>query len=160
MRIVTVALGSFTLGAVVMFFWGNHTSTSPQSVFAQAPLRVEGAVPIVPPLRHIGVGGHGTVANTEYAVDGLETSGLKFVNVTFMYGGGAYKLANVTVTPPVNIQLTGAAANTFAFLTSFGLIGCPSAQPKRPQIDPNKPILRTIDLSEPIMRDLISPYGQ
>jgi len=160
MRIVTVALGSFTLGAVVMFFWGNHTSTSPQSVLAQGLVAVSGAVPVVPPLRHIVVGGHGTVANTEYPVDGLETSGLKFVNVTFKYGGGAYKLENVTVTPPVNIRLSGAAANTFAFLTSFGLVGCPNAQPPRPQINPNEPILRKASLNETVKTDLISPYGQ
>jgi len=118
-RVVTVALGSFTLGAVVMFFRGNHASTSPQSAFAQGLVTVSGAVPVVPPLRHIVASGHGTVANMEYVVDGLETHGLKFVNVTFKYGGGAYKPENVTVTPPVNIQLSGAAANTFAFLTSL-----------------------------------------
>lgn len=158
MRITTVALGSFVVGALCMFFWGSHTSTLPQSVFAQA-VKIEPAIPTVPSLRHNTSSGS-TYNGGTFAIDGIESTGEKFHGVTFEYGGGAYKLENATVTPPINFKFVGAAANTVTLLSTFGMIGCPTAKPPRPENNPNQPIMKTAKLSVPYKGDLVSPFGQ
>ena len=158
MRTIPVALGSFMLGALAMFFCGSHLST-PQSVYAQAPVRDKAAIPVIPPLHHAVMKG-GLVTDMAYAVDGMEAKGTRFTNVTFEYGGGAYKLENATIVPPINVSLTGAAANTAAFLSAFGLLGCPTAEPPRPEGSINQAITKTSSVRRPIHGTFMSPYGQ
>jgi len=95
-----------------------------------------------------------------YAVDGIESNGDRFNNVTFEYGGGAYKLENATVSGKVNINLIGAAANTAIFLRAFGLLGCPAAAPKSPLPNPNIPVIQSATLKTPVRGDIVSPFGQ
>jgi hypothetical protein len=159
MRTVTVALGSFIVGALSVLLLGSHTSTVLQPAWGQTAIKVEGAVPVVPPLRHI-VARDATFTNIVHAVDGTEVENGTFKNVTFEYGGGAYRLVNATVVPPVNFRFTGAAANTFNFLAMFGMIGCPASAPKQTIPDPNAPIMRTASLKTPIRGNIISPFGQ
>ena len=159
MRIVTVALGSFIVGALCVSFWGSHTSTLSQPLFAQTAIHIEGTVPVVPPLRHITSSG-GKYKAVKFEVDGIESTGDTFTGVTFVYGGGAYKLADATVVSPVNFEFTGAAANTVVFLSQFGMIGCPASHPQEPTINPNSPVMKTAKLASPYRGDLVSPFGQ
>lgn len=162
MRIVTVAFGSFTLGAVLMFLLGNHTSTVPQLVFAaQDQLFTNPTlIPAVPPLKGKALLGGGWIADMAYQLDGVESKDIKFKNVTFVYGGGAYKLENATIVGPVGIKLVGAAANTANFLAMFGLLGCPTSKPQNPDNNPNQPVMKTASLNAPLTGDLESPFGQ
>ena len=159
MRIVTVALGSFMVGALCMSFLGRYTSTLPQSVFAQTAMRSKLAVPIVPPLTHItSIGDH--IDGLIYAVDGIESKDGIFHDATFEYGGGAYRLENAAISGTVGFKFTGAAANTVSFLSAFGMIGCPAAKPPKPETNPNQPIMENAKLSIPYKGDLIGPFGQ
>jgi hypothetical protein len=88
MRKLTMAFGSFLLGAICMYFFDNpHTSTFLHPVFAQNPVAVkmEGAIPTVPPLSGNVFNGGGFNGMT-HALDGTECVNCKFNNVTFEYG--------------------------------------------------------------------------
>jgi hypothetical protein len=161
MRKLTLALSSFVAGVLCMFALGNHASTLLQPrVFAQgAAIRVEGAVPVVPPLRdNVNVGN--VFNGGKYLPDGLASNGDTFNNVTFEYGGGAYKLENATVSGTVNIRLIGAAANTAEFLNKFGLIGCPTAKPTPKTPRPNDPTIMQAKMTTAFHGDIVSPFGQ
>jgi len=166
MRNVTLALGSFALGAVCMFFFGNHTSTVRQDgfAFAQAAPSHPSSVlngnrftPVVPqPPRMVDDG-------NEYVeqiidLDGMSASNDIFKDSTFVYGGGAYSLRNAAISGSVNFQLIGAAANTAQFLGMFGLIGCPAKQ-QVPQVNPNTPIINRATLEKGIKGDFVSAYS-
>jgi hypothetical protein len=144
MRKVTVALGSFVLGAACMSLLGNHTSTFAQAPPQKAPpqqglITIAGTVPVVPPLPHVALEGN-SFQDAAYVLDGLECRGCTFKNVTLTYGGGAYLLQNANVSLPVKLNLTGAALNTAQLLQTFGLIGCPAkAVPQMP--NPNAPTI-------------------
>ena len=161
MRNVTLALGSFALGAVCMFFFGNKTVRQPDSVFAQAPApRVphgNAFTPVVPPPpRSVD---DGNIRQEQLInLDGMNISNGIFKDSTFVYGGGAYSLRSVVISRSLNFQLIGAAANTAQFLSMFGLIGCP-AKPQAPQVNPNAPIINRVTLEKEIKGDLVSQYS-
>ena len=160
MRNVTVALVSFALGAMFMLLLGNHTSTFSQGLVvgpSEGTLDVVGR-PVVPPLTGIA-SVHNTFRGQNIDVDGIEADRNVYQGVTFIYGGGAYKLTNSAVVPPVNIHLVGAAANTAQFLETFGLIGCPTAKPQPPAVNPNAPRIMIANLKDELKGDLVAPFG-
>jgi len=161
MRLVTVAVVSFVLGAVSMFLWGAHTSMFPASVYAQVkvPPRDRAAIPVVPSVHHTMAGG--VVSDMGFSLDGMDAKGTVFTNVAFEYGGGAYRLESATIVPPINVTLTGAAANTAAFLSALGLLGCPTTSgPPKPEGIPNQAINKTSPLHRPVKGNFLSPFGQ
>src|ERR1035437_9732797 len=100
MRNVTLALGSFALGAVCMFFFGNKTVRQPDSVFAQAPApRVphgNAFTPVVPPPPRSVDDGNIRLEQL-INLDGMNISNGIFKDSTIVYGGGAYSLRNVVI---------------------------------------------------------------
>jgi hypothetical protein len=167
MKNLTLALGSFVLGAAFMFLFGNHTSTVRQAglAFAQMPAhpvppaaRIGNAfTPIVPPPPRALTDGN-VMENQRVYLDGLVESNSDLRNVTLVYGGGAYNLRNARVSGPIGFELIGAAANTAQFLSMFGLIGCPAKQ-QVPQNNPNAPIMERADLEKDLRGNLITPYS-
>jgi len=151
---VTVALGSFTLGVLIMFLFGNHTSIFVQSASAQKMIALAGE-PTIPPL-------HGTISsvvieNFTQPLDGLDCKDCVFKNVTFEYSGGAYKLVNAHISTPMHVVLKGAAANTVGLLAFVESLNA-STKPK--PLQPNAPLFRTAENTQTITVDFISPYGQ
>jgi len=77
-------------------------------------------VPKVVPLANIRVSNNLVVGNETQPplvvkLDGIETSNDVYsspTGVRFEYGGGAFKLENVIVGGPIELDLVGAAANT------------------------------------------------
>jgi len=162
MRTVTLAFGSFVVGALCMSLFGNHISTVRQSglAFAQMPDMGEvwqAAVPRVPPLGNSG-SSHNTFLNAEVPLDGFRSSNNVYKGVTFVYGGGAYSLTDSTVVPPVQLKFVGAAANTLGLLNTFGMIGCP-AKPQAPEVNPNTPIINKASLEKELKGDFVAPYS-
>ncbi len=173
MRITTLLI-SFSSAVLLSFTAGvfvggiNHTSAlAQQPPPAKQPsgtvfVNVEGAIPVVPPLRFCCFTGSATGALDKpiiHRVDGTGCVGCSFTNVKFEYGGGAFRLENAHVSGAITIELVGAAANTATFLNLFGMLGCP-AHPTPKQFDPNKPIIKTASLKEPELITVSSPYGQ
>jgi hypothetical protein len=161
MRNITTASLSFVLGAACMFLLGNHASTFVHPASAQAELLVDAwkaAVPVVPPLNRVGAS-HNTQIGGEYGLDGIETSASLFNGVTFVYGGGAYKMDRSAIVGPVNLRLIGAAANTAQLLASLGLLGGSASAPTSPPAtEPNTPrVERTAKTT--IKGDFVSPYS-
>lgn len=154
MRTVIVALVSFMLGATLVSLYGYQTSTQP----GVPAIHVEGAAPVVPTVGTVVL--NGSTVTGAYEIDGLQCMNCKFTNVDLIYGGGAYRFENPTVIPPVSFRFTGAAANTFALLDMFRLIGCPAAAPKPGLPNPNTPILKKANLKLPIRVNIVSPFGQ
>lgn len=154
MRTIIVAFLSFMLGATVVSLYGYQTSTQP----GVPAIHFEGAAPVVPTVGSVVL--NGSTVTGAYEVDGLYCVNCKFTNAELIYGGGAYTLENATVLPPVRFRFTGAAANTFNFLASFGLIGCPAAAPKPGIPNPNAPIIKNANLIAPIRGNIVSPFGQ
>src|ERR1700719_2088354 len=122
-----LALGSFIVGACCMLPFidsGSHTSA-----FAQ--VRVTNAVPVVPEVPTME-DKNNTYENVTVPLDGILASADSFKRVTFEFGGGLYSLRDSTFVPPIHFSLTGAAANTYALLMQFGMIGCPAEAPRKP----------------------------
>jgi hypothetical protein len=149
---VIVAFVSFVLGACCMSFIesGNHTS-----MFAQLPPSVGGAgVPKVPGLTNkyerFGMGG------LMFTVDGADCTDCDFRGTVLQYGGGAFSFTRFKFAGPVRVNLTGAAANTVAFLNLVQALAA-SQQPPAPK--PNSPILKTATLKQEMTGDFASPYG-
>jgi hypothetical protein len=153
---VTVALGSFAAGVVVMFLLGNHTSIFVQSALAQPKgMVVRGAEPAVPPLG-------GKVSSSEFEnvtkpLDGLHCSNCIFKNVTFEYSGGSYKLVNAAFSGSIRIDFKGAAANTVVLLDFLKSL---NAGNKPQPLEPNAPLFRTADNVQATKVDLISLGSQ
>ena len=162
MRTITLALGSFIVGALCMSLFGNHISTVRQSglAFAQMPEMDEvwqAAVPKVPPLGTVS-SSHNTFLNRTVGLDGFRSSNNVYKGVKFVYGGGAYQLTSSVIAPPVQFEFVGAAANTVGFLNTFGMIGCP-AKPQPPEVNPNTPIINKASLEKELKGDFVSPYS-
>ncbi len=137
MRKITIALGSFIVGAISMSLVGNHTSTLAQEPKSPpGAIKVAGAVPIVPPFRN------NTVADSSFdgvthLVDGILCLRCNFNNATLEYGGGEFAILNPRFSGTTSIKLDGAAENTATFLSLFGLLGCPANKaPNPPRINP------------------------
>src|SRR6266849_2766787 len=142
MRNVTLALGSFVLGAMCISLVENRTSISAQEY---SSIHIAGAAPVVPPI--FADASNSIFANGKpYEVDGLKCENCTFRDAIFRYGGGSYDLVGAKTSLPLKIELTGAAWNTAQFLSLFGLLGCP-AQNQPPM---NKP---------PIIQAKIAPQG-
>jgi hypothetical protein len=159
MRILTVAVLSFMLGATLASLYGSQTST-PQAP-AQSPQKPNvdaGVMPVVPPVFAISsqfVNASGGLV----VLDGYRCRSCNFRSITLRYGGGVFDLTHSTVDGTVNIELVGAAANTVAFLSNLGIGLCKFPAPiERP--NPNRPIIQVATFEKPVMIDLMSPYGQ
>ncbi len=159
MRILSVAVLSFVLGATLVSVYGNQAST-PQTTSQPRGYVIAGAAPVVPVLKNRAVISGAIFNGGVHNVDGTECSGCSFTNITLVYGGGAYKLDNSTFSGTINIQLEGAAGNTGAFLNSLGLGECKLPPPMAPPANPNRPIIHTASFNVPTKINLLSPYGQ
>ncbi len=129
------------------------------------------AVPKVVPLANIRVSNNLVVGNETQPplvvkLDGIETSNDVYsspTGVRFEYGGGAFKLENVIVGDPIELDLVGAAANTAQLLKDFGMLGSPPYRAVLPPVEsvkrniPHK-IKTTIDPRKPLSGDLASPF--
>ena len=136
---ITVAFGSFALGALCVFFLGNHASTFLGPLAAQpTPRQFEANqwVPRVPPIGLALAEGNITDRGATIDIDGLNSRGDTFHDATLVYGGGAFHMEHATFSGNNQIALIGAAANTATFLNMFGMIGCPAAKPQAPTSNP------------------------
>ncbi len=159
MRKVTIALVSFALGAIFALLLGNRPSTLMSQVSAQEQPPRSPYIPVVPPLPRMFAEGN-VFDNQTITVDGTMSRFSKYINPTFVYGGGAFYMKGVEIGGKVNIELIGAAANTASFLKMFGLYGCPvAAPPSPPVIDMDKPVTKTVSLPQPINGDVKTPFG-
>ena len=157
MRNVMVAFVSFVAGFLCSPLSPIHTSTV---LHAQA-IQYPGAVPVIPSVPLI-VSEENTLNGGGVSLDGFAVRGGVFNNVTFLYGGGAYNLENVSITGKVGINLIGAAANGANLLARFGLIGCPSQNPPatpNPTPKPNTPMTMEAKMVD-FHGTIASPFGQ
>jgi hypothetical protein len=140
-------------GALCMFLLETPT----QSIASQ--LAVEAAkdlIPVVPPMRNRSF--NNTQFGGEVELDGLNSINDIYAGVTFVYGGGAYNLQTSSVSGPVVLKLTGAAANTAHLLATFGLISDPIFPPPIPPfIEKGAPIEKKT-LKTVIKGNFVSPY--
>jgi hypothetical protein len=159
MRSLTLAVLSFMLGATLVSLYGNQTPKQQPSQSPQEPNLDMGSAPIVPPGIRATIGRGMTVKGGLFVLDGLDCTACNLDNLTLRYGGGVYQLDHATFSNSVKIELSGAAANTVAFLSNLGIGLCKFPTPmERP--NPNKPIIQTANFEKPVIIDLQSPYGQ
>jgi hypothetical protein len=133
-----------------------------QPVFAQqqgGAILMPKSIPVVPPIMYIhSSGGHFGHENVQ--LDGTSSSGTTYEDVTFEYGGGAYRLDNPMLIAPIKLTLTGAAGNTGQLLQQLGLLGCQTEAKPLPAIPLNQPMQEAALIKTPFTGDLISPFGQ
>lgn len=155
---VTVALGSFIVGACCMFFVlsGIHTSILAHPVLAQTAISAgPSAVPVVPPVA-VETSGN-TIEGMVFDLDGVNSTGDVFDNATIEYGGGAFRLIQPKFSGSIRLRLKGAAANTLALLQYIQAVEA-GQRPKR--TIPRQPLQRAAQITNAMTADLISPYGQ
>lgn len=159
MRTVTVAVLSFILGATLTSLYGSQTSAPHAPVqSAQTPNVDAGRTPVVPP--GIGIRSQFSIASGGVVVlDGFGCTGCEFHSITLRYGGGVYELNGSKFAGDVKFELTGAAANTVAFLSNIGVI-CVMTPPPAKAPNPNRPIIEMAKFDKPVTVTLRSPYGQ
>jgi hypothetical protein len=149
----TTVLAAFVLGVILTLFAVMIFPLSLRSAFAQSSLS---SVPIVPPLRQNISAFHNTIIGGRYRLDGVRTVDSTFKGVTFVYGGGAYKLENAFISGKSNVELTGAAANTATLLEGLGfVIKYPATSTQA--IEVNTPKTEQIPRTT-IKGDFVSPY--
>lgn len=159
MRTLTTAVLSFILGAALASLYGSQTSTpQPPPQSSQRGTISTGRAPVVVP--GIVASSHDAdVTGMNIVLDGYSCVRCDFRDTTLMYGGGVYVLDHSKMEGTANVVLTGAAANTVAFLSNLGLGLCKLPTPmERP--NPNRPITQVARFEQPVMIDLRSPYGQ
>lgn len=141
MRSVILALGSFIVGACCMFAisagiqtstWAQSAASSPctkQPLGAQlemgsrSGLLITGAVPTIPGLAP-------EMKKIELTSDVQILDGVNCVNCTLVsphlvYGGGAFRLPNSTLTGVITLQLVGAPLNGAALAVQLGMLQPP-----------------------------------
>ena len=154
---ITVALGSFIIGACSMLFLfsGNHAPAFAQSAPTQATASELNGEPTMPGIR--GNLSGSTFTNVRQPLDGLLCKGCNFENATLTYAGGTFTLTNCKFSGTTRVMLSGAAANTVSVLPLLIAIskGVSPAQPT-----PNKPIEKEAIAKQLTTVSFSSPYGQ
>ena len=90
---------------------------------ATIPVFIKGAVPVVPNILKTPVFTGFQATSGTQALDSLDCRDCFFDNATLTYGGGAFNLVGLKMTGTTTVKLTGAAANTYAFLKFMDRIG-------------------------------------
>ena len=181
-----IAFSSFLLGALSVLIIGNrrllstvHARQVPDMNEISATFRpivpsIGVAVPQVIPLQRIKADNNLIIDGTRsgpmiVGLDGLESTNNLYsspAGVKFIYGGGAYVLRNATVGGQLELEFTGAAANTVHLLQSLKMLpGASSGQateilraPAPPEPAKNIPISRRTKLVRPLHGDISSQY--
>jgi hypothetical protein len=160
---VTIALGSFVVGACTAFIFSMGTHTS---ILAQAPApqpRIEGsgipaivnpeAIPVVrPSLARIS---NVEIVGSEQQLDGLDCDRCTFNTPVLRYNGGVFRFTNVRFLGTVRVEFGGAAANALAMLAVVQSLSL-SRPPIPPQ--PKQPITRVAKTTKPVTVTLNSPF--
>jgi hypothetical protein len=134
---VTLALGSFVLGACVSFAAISlvHTYTR---VHAQQALKIGGAEPTVPPLGPFFR--ESVFTGALQPLDGINCEKCTIEASVITYAGGGFRCVDCIVRSN-QVQLKGAANNTFKILMLVGAISGPPAPEKT--VPQNAPKLAT-----------------
>jgi hypothetical protein len=126
------------------------------SNFGSVGLSIDRSVPQFIPIEKTPVFEELEISGEEQALDGLDCRSCTFSDSTLEYGGGAFNFTNVKFSGKTRLVLTGAAANTVAFLQFMHGIdkGIPSAS-----LPPNRPIEKTAITKKPLGKiDFTAPY--
>jgi hypothetical protein len=151
---VIVALGSV---CVSVFLFGSQTSifAQPSSPSPGGSSIIDmGSVPPVPSLPKILQQGI-EMRNGLQKLDGLNCEGCTFENVTFVYGGGPFRLEKCHFGGTIRFVLQGAAANVVA-VTKLAEDVAASMAPSGPS---PRPKTKEYKIATPITADWISPPG-
>jgi hypothetical protein len=135
MKKITLALGSFIVGACAMYLLDSgihtsirvHASQQPPPTLPPSTISMPGAIPVVPPLMYFGHGS--TIGGNVQQLDGFSCDGeCTIVPRILTYGGGNFSIPVAKIPKGVPIIFTGAAANTALLMRVAGMIPAP----KRP----------------------------
>jgi hypothetical protein len=173
---VTVAFGSFIVGAVFgSLFLGIHTSTLAQARSSSLssdgkPYNMVGMIdeaskgeavgfspnglPNVPPIM-MRVSRLKITNGGSQTIDGLLCDNCEFHDATLKYSGGAFQFTNFKFTGTTKVEVSGAAANTFAFMRLMNAIAAGSPAPK---VEPNKPLEQIAIAKVAFTASLRSPF--
>jgi hypothetical protein len=117
---------------------------------------IEGAQPSFLPIDRTPIFNNYTLANESQQLDGFDCRGCTFRDVELTYSGGAYHIENARFSGTTRLVLTGAAANTLAFLQFMQ--GIASGLPGVPPL-PNKPVERRATAKKPMTgMDITAPF--
>ena len=116
------------------------------------------AIPQVPIVGFTRLNGATATPELALRLDGMDCIDCTTTPGTpILYGGGAFQIDNLQLNGALNLQLEGAAWNTFVLLNALHIIGCPTALP-RPDTNPNRPGIQTIAFTGTRV-SLSSPVG-
>jgi hypothetical protein len=145
----------FVLGALVMsILFGNQTTTL---VHSAVGILFEGFEPVVPPLKGMAIKSNRFLDGSSLALDGAECSDCTFSgNITLLYSGGNFALKDAKFeNANVNVELRGAAVNTFILLRYLETLKAAPTPEKFPWQDPKWNInvkQATINMITPIKK--------
>lgn len=119
-------------------------------------VKIGGVQPSFLPIDRTPIFTNFTLASEPQSLDGFDCRDCTFKDVELTYSGGAYHLENAKFSGTTRLVLTGAAANTLAFVQFMQDIasGLPGVPPP-----PNKPIERKATAKKPMTRmDATAPF--
>jgi hypothetical protein len=94
------------------------------SISTAVPVVIRGGIPVVPDIVKTPIFDQMEVsAGGVQALDSLDCRNCSFEDATLTYGGGAFNLVGLKTSGTTTVKLTGAAANTYAFLKFMEQIG-------------------------------------
>jgi hypothetical protein len=120
-------------------------------------VKIEGAIPQFIPLEATPIFNNFTISETESQdLDGLDCRGCTFSGALVRYNGGAFNLENANFSGTTELVLSGAAANTVAFLKFMDGLTKGVAPKSFPQ---NKPIHKKAVAKQALPKiDFTAPY--
>jgi uncharacterized protein YjbI with pentapeptide repeats len=120
-------------------------------------IAIDGAIPEFRPLETTPIFNNVTIsANESQDLDGLDCRGCTFNGAMMRYSGGAFNLENANFSGTTRLELSGAAANTVAFLKFMDGLAKGVAPKSFPQ---NKPVHKQAIAKNPLPKlDFTAPY--
>lgn len=116
MNKVVIAITVLSVGLIAWFLCGSQASAFAQSspALERSLLIRPDAIPEIPEINSHFSRTH--AAGGRQQLDGMDISNSEFKDKTWEYSGGAVSLNDVTISTPMRVHFSGAAANTLAML--------------------------------------------
>jgi hypothetical protein len=157
MKTVILSAAAFLLGVVVSPLMRTNASAMALP-YQGSTVNSQRAIPQVPEVGLTDLTRVTSDRDHALQLDGMNcTSCVVGEGSILRYYGGAFQIVDLGAHGPVNLDLEGAAKNTFILLSALRMIGCPTKAPS--DVKPNAPGIQTALLEKGTLISAKSAVG-